>query len=465
MERYRSLFFWLLAGGLAGCSSSLATLSGEGRSLPQDAAIQVYFNQRRSSQFRDPLRGFMRAGDNLEQQIVSTLRQANQSIEVAVQELQSPAIAQALIERYRVGIPVRVIVENTYRRPWSQSGGAPLSPREKHRLRSYVRAADRNHDGRLSAEERQSGDAMRMLEQAGIPILDDRGDGSRGSGLMHHKFAVVDGQTVLTGSANFTPSDLMGDADQPASRGNANHLIQFQSPALAAIFQAEFARLWGDGPGKHLDSRFGRGKPAHQPETVWIGKTPVTVLFSPFPAQTPWQNTTNGLIGFVLNQAQQEVDMALFVFSEQRLANILAMRHQQGTRIRLLVDPGFAYRPYSEVLDLLGITLPDHQCRLEANNQPWSQPLTTVGIPKLPAGDLLHHKFAVVDRKAVITGSHNWSAAAAEDNDETLLLIQSPQVAAHFRQEFDRLYREARLGMDPHLGDRLRQQQQRCQRP
>ncbi len=462
MRRFGFPFFWLLAAGLSGCSSSLAQLSGEGRSLPQDPAIQVYFNQRRSSQFRDPLRGFLRTGDNLEQLVINTIRQAKQSIAVAVQELQSPAIAQALIERYQAGIPVRLIVENTYRQPWSQRLNLPLKPREKHRLQQYVRAADRNQDGRLSAAERKAGDGMLLLEQAGIPILDDRADGSRGSGLMHHKFVVVDGQIVLTGSANFTPSDLVGDADQPASRGNANHLIRFQSPALAAIFQTEFDRLWGDGPSKRLDSRFGRGKPAHQAETVWVGKTSVTVLFSPFPARTPWQNTTNGLIGYVLSQAQHDVDMALFVFSEQRLANILAARHQQGTRIRLLVDPGFAYRPYSEVLDLLGVALPDHRCRLEADNQPWSQPITTVGVPKLQPGDLLHHKFAVIDGKAVITGSHNWSAAAAEDNDETLLLIQSPRVAAHFQQEFERLYREARLGIDQQLGDCLRQQHRRC---
>ena len=46
-----------------------------------------------------------------------------------------------------------------------------------------------------------------------------------------------------------------------------------------------------------------------------------------------------------------------------------------------------------------------------------------MGVPILPKGDLLHDKFAVIDNKTVITGSHNWSEAANHGNDETLIVI------------------------------------------
>ena len=55
-----------------------------------------------------------------------------------------------------------------------------------------------------------------------------------------------------------------------------------------------------------------------------------------------------------------------------------------------------------------------------------------MGTPRLSRGDKLHHKFAVIDGKTVITGSFNWSPAAAHTNDETLLVIHSPTLAAHF---------------------------------
>jgi competence ComEA-like helix-hairpin-helix protein len=155
------------------------------------------------------------------------------------------------------------------------------------------------------------------------------------------------------------------------------------------------------------------------------------------------------------------------VFSEQQLVNQLNSQHQQGVNLRVLVDPHFAYQSYSEVLDMLGIAFSSSQgktltCRSEASNQVWSPPLTTVGIPQLPPGDLLHHKYGVIDRRTVIMGSHNWSTAANQLNDETLLVLQHPQVAAHYQREFERLYTNSRLGLPPFLRRKAQQHQQQC---
>ena len=107
--------------------------------------------------------------------------------------------------------------------------------------------------------------------------------------------------------------------------------------------------------------------------------------------------------------------------------------------------------PYSEGLDLLGVALPSDDesspCKTELNNHPWANPIQTVGTPKLAPGDLLHHKFGVIDESVVIMGSHNWSAAANHLNDETLVVIAHPMVAAHYQQEFERLYTNSRLGL------------------
>ena len=76
--------------------------------------------------------------------------------------------------------------------------------------------------------------------------------------------------------------------------------------------------------------------------------------------------------------------------------------------------------------------------------------------------DKLHHKFAVIDNKTVITGSFNWSPSAAHTNDETLLVIHSPQLAKHFTREMDRLWRGAELGITPHIQRKLEHQKIRC---
>ena len=67
----------------------------------------------------------------------------------------------------------------------------------------------------------------------------------------------------------------------------------------------------------------------------------------------------------------------------------------------------------------------------------------------------------MIDRKTVITGSCNWSPSAAHQNDEVLLVIRSPQIAAHFSREMDRLRRTAYLGITERLRRKLERNRQR----
>ena len=74
----------------------------------------------------------------------------------------------------------------------------------------------------------------------------------------------------------------------------------------------------------------------------------------------------------------------------------------------------------------------------------------------------MHHKFAVVDNHTVITGSHNWSASANHSNDETLIVIQSPTVTAHYMREFARLYQKIKPGLPPAIQAKIKLQQKQC---
>jgi len=68
----------------------------------------------------------------------------------------------------------------------------------------------------------------------------------------------------------------------------------------------------------------------------------------------------------------------------------------------------------------------------------------------------------VIDNRTVITGSFNWSPSAAHQNDEVLLVIESPLLAAHFTREMDRLWRGAELGITSKLQRKLEQNRLRC---
>jgi phosphatidylserine/phosphatidylglycerophosphate/cardiolipin synthase-like enzyme len=437
----------LLVAGLAGCGQSPAQLSGApAHTLPLPPGIRVAFNHRGESRYRSPVSGQWRQGDDLEALLLESIGEARSEILVAVQELSLSRVAEALVAARQRGVRVGVVLENTYATPWSLQHPAELNPHQRKRVEQLQALGQ--------------GDAVAILQRGGVPLIDDTADGSRGSGLMHHKFLVVDGRVVVTGSANFSPSCVHGDADDPRSRGNVNHLLRLESPALAALFRQEFQRLWGDGPGGATDSRFGLAKESGPPQEVRIGPTRVEVLFTPHRRRDP----QHGLAWLEAQLAgvRRRLDMSLFVFSGQNLADALAQLRSRGVRIRLLADPGFAHRSFSEVLDLLALSQPDHQCRLEAGNRPWSQALETVGTPRLARGDKLHHKFAVLDNQSVITGSFNWSPAAAHQNDETLLRIDSPLLARHFEAEMDRLWRGAELGVTAGLERRRERRSRIC---
>jgi phosphatidylserine/phosphatidylglycerophosphate/cardiolipin synthase-like enzyme len=432
--------------------------------LPQDTYIRAYFNHNQAATYTDPYRQITRHGDDLEQVVVDAIATAQTSIDVAVHEFSLPGIAHALADRKAAGVEVRVVVENTYSTPVAKRNAAAFAELDEHsqdKVNDLSAFIDADQDGVLSDGELSERDVLTILAQANIPLIDDTADGSKGSGLMHHKFMVIDGRTVVTGSANWTLSCTHGDFSDPDSRGNANSILVIDSQPLAQRFQQEFSYLWGDGSGGQPNSLFGLQKTHRNPALISTPGSGLEVQFSPTSKTQPWAQSVNGLIARTLGQATQSVHLALFVFSEQGISNQLLPVANRGVPIKTLIDPGFAYRSYSEGLDMLGITIPDHNCKRD-NSVPWANPITTVGVPALPPSDKLHHKFAVLDQKIVLIGSQNWSQAANTTNDENLLVIRNATVAAHFEREFQRLYDGAELGMTPQLQGAIARQQEKC---
>jgi phosphatidylserine/phosphatidylglycerophosphate/cardiolipin synthase-like enzyme len=54
---------------------------------------------------------------------------------------------------------------------------------------------------------------------------------------MHHKVIIIDGDIVITGSYNFTAS---------AERTNDENVVIFHDTKIAAVYLAEFQRVYAD---------------------------------------------------------------------------------------------------------------------------------------------------------------------------------------------------------------------------
>lgn len=460
---HHSPYILLLLLTLTGCQQ-VQSSSQLLEPLPQDPLIQVYFNNSQSSKYTEAYRQKSRFGDDLEKQIVDTISQAKSTIDIAVQELRLPKVAQILAEKQKSGVKVRLILEHNYSRPWSSFTSAEianLEKREQERYQDFRKFVDINKDNQITSAEISQRDSLAIVQDAQIPWIDDTADGSKGSRLMHHKFVVVDHRFVIITSANFTLSDTSGDFTNSSSLGNANNLLKVDSPELAKLITEEFNIMWGERVGGKLDSKFGLQKTLRKSQTITLNNSKITVNFSPISPTEPWGDSANGLISKTLSASKKTVDLALFVFSDQQLANILEERHDQNVQVRALIEPQFAYRSYSEALDMMGFALSEN-CKYEVDNRPWKNPISTVGVPILAKGDLLHHKFAVIDNQTVITGSHNWSEAANNGNDEILVVIENPTVAAHYQREFDRLYGTIKPGLTANIQAKIDQQVKQC---
>ncbi len=55
----------------------------------------------------------------------------------------------------------------------------------------------------------------------------------------------------------------------------------------------------------------------------------------------------------------------------------------------------------------------------------------------------MHHKVIIIDNSIVVTGSLNFSSSADEDNEENVVILDNPEIAALYLQEFDKLWNQA----------------------
>lgn len=420
--------------------------------------LEVYFNQNQKNQYTDPYRKITRRGDNLEEVVLKRIRTARKSVYVAVQEFRLPSVALLLVEKKKMGLDVRVIIENDYNYDvLHQRGGGDEETSDNRDLRAFV---DVNGNGKIEVSELEARDAIYILNKGRVPVIDDSFGPQMGSALMHHKFVVIDGKATIISTANFTLSCMHGDYRTPSSLGNPNSMVVADSAQLSSLFVEEFLMMWGNGK----QGSFGLQKRYRPPQTVSVGGTKVTVQFSPASKSLPYEQTTNGLIIQYMKKARRSFKAALFVFSEQKLVDALEERHDAGVDVGVIIEARFAYRDYSELLDMLGLEMLGSNCKAESGNRPWRNPIREGGMANLPGGDKLHHKYGVIDGRYVLVGSHNWSDSANNANDETFLVIENTSISDSYTQEYERLRRDATLGITTKAESDIQRRKDSCAR-
>lgn len=115
----------------------------------------------------------------------------------------------------------------------------------------------------------------------------------------------------------------------------------------------------------------------------------------------------------LLNDAKSQILVAMAYFTDEYLFRILLRRAQEGIKVHLIVRD-------DEVNTMSGI---DYAA------------LKSVG-GYFDYNKSIHHKFCVIDAKAVLSGSYNWTNQAKSNHEDIILIDEDIQIAAMYITKF-----------------------------
>ena len=139
---------------------------------------------------------------------------------------------------------------------------------------------------------------------------------------------------------------------------------------------------------------------------------------------SPEDNLCQAVVDLINNE-KESINIAMYIFTNQRIADALLSAHQRGVRVSLIVDRSCITNKYNKVeyLSFKGIPVYVWDPIIEYSKE-------THG--------LLHHKFCILT-KYLITGSFNYTSSATTKNKEHIIILKEQEVIKSFQQQFDTL--------------------------
>lgn len=291
-------------------------------------------------------------GNEVKNEIISLIDSANKSVYAAVYDINDSDIVSALLSAHKKGIDVRVVMDDVQ----AETESSIISP----------------------------------LNGAGILKTDNNKNA-----LMHNKFAVIDGEKVLTGSTNWTENCLFY---------NNNNSPLIVSDNLAADYTTEFDEMW--------NGEFGSKSPSNTPYPhVVVGNTDIQCYFSP-------DDSVESHIVSEINSAKSYIDFATFTFTSIPISNAIMQKMIEGVKVRGIYET----RQASQYCTYDNLKLAGANVIYDGNPQ------------------TMHDKVFMIDGKTVITGSYNPTKQANTENDENLLIIKDSSIANTYEEEFNKLF-------------------------
>jgi len=222
-----------------------------------------------------------------DEQFVTLANSATTTLDIALYDFERPSVRDALISAHQRGVQVRVVGDD-------EEAVDPASASTPY---------------------------YNAIQAAGIPLALD----TSSSSLMHNKFAVFDGHTVWTGSANFSRTGFTQHAEQ---------VLTIRDSAVAASYSSEFEEMFNG----RLFSNGKRDNTAHE---FVVDGSYLSVAF------TPTDGVEQRIVAAIAS-ADVSVQVAMFAFTNDTLGHALVAAKQRGVRVEVLLDDTADGSQYSQ---------------------------------------------------------------------------------------------------------------------
>jgi hypothetical protein len=331
--------------------------------------------------------------DNVKDKIVQYIKNETVRVDIAVWYLTQWEIRAALVNKFKSGVPVRVIGDRV--------SIFEIDPRT-----------------RAQFEE---------LAKAGIPIR-LRYHPTSFPSIMHWKCGIFVGQGVVEfGSANWTPFELM-----PASATDYKDetALITDDDTLVNPFKTKFDEFWANTT-QFLDWPEAYQRETGQPWTVpmTIDRTRLEPNYSS-PSSMVWEQGTvlNSRMTSEINKETQGVDIVLYRLSVPNITDALIGRVNAGVPVRAIVEPT-QYRQSS---------FPEYWLTGARVDQLW---VAGVQIKERLHAGLTHMK-VLITSEIGMQGSSNFTKNWQRDHNYFIPAAQKPWLYGPLRDEFTRMWND-----------------------
>ncbi len=134
----------------------------------------------------------------------------------------------------------------------------------------------------------------------------------------------------------------------------------------------------------------------------------------------------------LINKEKKAIQLAIFSFTDKKIAQALIDAKKRGVVVELVADPGFLYDRYTKIPDLKkeNIKIFIYDPKSSKNN-------------KGTLNNVMHNKFVIFienDGTAKVwTGSYNFTTSARRSNQENVVVLDDQQVIEKFKEQFQQL--------------------------